>query len=338
MTTTQRQIRALYTAQTIPGLEAPYNTLHLKVYYPALYTGSPEQRNSGQLPADNNAAPYPVFIMMPGINTAPESYAWLAKHLAENGIIAVTYSLIVSELGYVSLGPGLDIDALRPEYFGKKPVCVSLNPILEKLAELNANGELKNLLDLDNIILGGHSGGGSAALYSANPQWHRGVKAAISYGAHTGTTTLLGWPQDTLLPLNHNNPVLIMGGNQDGVIAASSFRYSASEAGEDTPKPSDSYQRLERTFNESIHDNEQHNHLIIIDGANHSTICDPADTCTGRHFLDWPETSPGNELRSLMAELSVNFIYGSVLGNSEQQKKFKHLSATNNAIFLVKHR
>lgn len=302
--TVERQIRALYTAQTIPDLAPPFNTLHIKIYYPALYSGSLEERNSGQLPVDNSAAPYPVFIMLPGINVAPESYAWLARQLVANNIICVTYSLIVSELGYVSLSPGLDIDALRPANFGKQPVCLALNPLLEKLAELNRDGELKNLFDLDAIILGGHSGGGTAALYSANPDWHQGVKGAMAYGAHTGATTFLGWPENTVLPLPHNKPALILGGAQDGVIAASNFRYG----GDAEPQPSDSYQRLLQSFDQSLQDLDGQHRLVILDGANHFTLCDPADTSTGRPFLDWPETRDGDSLRRQIGALIVEFI------------------------------
>jgi predicted dienelactone hydrolase len=300
--TAERQIRALYTAQTIPDLEPPYNSLHLKIYYPALYNGSLEERNSGQLPVDSSNAPYPVFIMLPGINTPPDSYAWLARHLVANNIICVTYSLIVSELGYISLSPGLDIDALRPANYGNKPVCLALNPIIEKLTELNQNGELKNLFDLDNIILGGHSGGGTAALYSANPEFHHGVKGAIAYGAHTGATTFLGWPENTVLPLKHDLPVMILGGDRDGVIAASNFRYG----GDVIPQADDSWKRLERSFTESLRDNDNKHVLAIINGANHSSLCHPADTSTGRPFLDWPANND-EQNRQLIAELVTAF-------------------------------
>jgi hypothetical protein len=141
------------------------------------------------------------------------------------------------------------------------------------------------------------------------------VKGAIAYGAHTGATTFLGWPENTVLPLPHTNPVMILGGKQDGVIAASNFRYT----GDAKPQTEDSYKRLERTFNESLADNNGKSLLVILEHANHFTLCDPADVTTGRHFLDWPETAPGNESRELISRLISEFIKGNVLNHTSQQ-------------------
>jgi len=53
--------------------------VNLKIYYPALYGDSAEERNSGLVPADRVAAPYPVVVLLPGINLAGDSSAWLAS-------------------------------------------------------------------------------------------------------------------------------------------------------------------------------------------------------------------------------------------------------------------
>ena len=49
-------VRALYRAISIPGAAAPYASAALKVYYPACYGGSEEERNSGVIPAASQGA------------------------------------------------------------------------------------------------------------------------------------------------------------------------------------------------------------------------------------------------------------------------------------------
>ena len=61
-------IRALFHATTLPNASAPYNVLHLKVYYPAAPTNSDAERMSGVISADKMSAPMPVVIFFNGIN------------------------------------------------------------------------------------------------------------------------------------------------------------------------------------------------------------------------------------------------------------------------------
>lgn len=48
--------RALYRAVRIAEARAPYDTLHLKVLYPARLSNSPEERNTGHVPVDATRA------------------------------------------------------------------------------------------------------------------------------------------------------------------------------------------------------------------------------------------------------------------------------------------
>ncbi|NJN44723.1 MAG: hypothetical protein HC806_08405 [Anaerolineae bacterium] len=58
-------IRAFYRSTTVSGTNPPYNTLTLKVYYPALFTDSHQERNTGVIPPDRAGAPYLVVIICP---------------------------------------------------------------------------------------------------------------------------------------------------------------------------------------------------------------------------------------------------------------------------------
>ncbi|NJN44725.1 MAG: hypothetical protein HC806_08415 [Anaerolineae bacterium] len=51
------------------------------------------------------------------------------------------------------------------------------------------------------------------------------MKGAFSYAGHTGASTMLGWPERTILPPSGDVSLLILGGTNDGVIEASSHRY-----------------------------------------------------------------------------------------------------------------
>lgn len=293
--------RALYRAAKILGAPSPYDALSLKVYYPALAPDSPEARNTGLVPADASAAPFPVVILLPGINVGPESYQWLAMELVESGLVVVTYAWIAEDLpGSISLTPGINLALLRPDSFGSGPTASALPALLTELDHLQAGGVLAGRLDLGRIILGGHSAGGTIALQNANPAWFPQVKAAFSYGGHTMASTLLGWPPATVLPLAPDCPLLLLGGTQDGVVAASSRRYEA----EASPTLA-----LERTFDEAVTGGHGHDFLLLLEGANHFTIAHPADRTTGRPFLDWPPTQPEDELRSLLAEIIRTFIH-----------------------------
>jgi pimeloyl-ACP methyl ester carboxylesterase len=127
------------------------------------------------------------------------------------------------------------------------------------------------MLNLDHIVLGGHSAGGTIALQNADARYFPQIKAAFAYAGHTMVATVMGFPAGTVLALPPR-PMLIMGGTEDGVIAASSGRYGQ----ESTHNP------ILRTFREAA----QQGALVIFEGANHFACVHPMDTTTGRGFLE----------------------------------------------------
>ncbi len=318
-------VRAIYRAICIQGGTAPYDRANLKVYYPGDYGDSAEERNSGVIPAHTSGAPFPVLIILPGINVGPEAYSWLAHTLVERGLVCVTFSHVAEEMpGYISLTPGLSIAALAPDNYGHRPSATVLGSILEELQLLNTTGVLEGKLNLDRIVLGGHSAGGSVALLNARADWFPGVCAAFSYGAHAGAATALGWPEDALFELPDALPVLIMGGTQDGCIANSGARYGKSQtsaakeraaATESTAAAESAAategaaatEKVERTFDEALRSDRGDSYLAIIDGANHFSMAWPADHSTGRPFIDLPATQPDEQLRELLGQLVCQF-------------------------------
>jgi dienelactone hydrolase len=293
-------IRALFHAATLPNAVAPYNVLHLKIYYPAAPTNSDTERMSGVIPADKSHAPMPVVIFFNGINVGMESYHWLAVKLAEANLVVLMYSHIAETLPTViGLTPSIDLSRVKPDSYGSGPTCPAIQPILELLAQLNDDDKspLYQTLDLNTIILGGHSAGGTVALQ--NGQFFEQVKAVFSYAGHTMASTMLGFAPGTVLKIGSKR-TLLMRGDRDGVIAASRVRYGA-EGQEKDP--------VEKTFDEACQPsagNEAYD--VLLQGANHFAIAHPLDETTGRFFLDMELTRDGEEVRNQIAELIVAFI------------------------------
>lgn len=91
---------------------------------------------------------------------------------------------------------------------------------------MNRTGLLSGLLDLERVVLAGHSGGGTVALENANPAWFP-VVATFTYAAHTMASVMLGHGPSTVLAMPGAIPTLMVAGELDGVMAASSDRYRA---------------------------------------------------------------------------------------------------------------
>ena len=310
-------VRAFYRAISIPGCAAPYDRASLKIYYPCAPGGSDEERNSGVIPAATEGAPFPVAIILPGINVGPESYGWLARGLAAGGVITVTYTLVAEEMpGYISLTPGLSMAALAPANYGQSPSATALAPILQELALLNRQGLLAGLLDLERVVLGGHSAGGTVAILNARPDWFPGIAAAFSYGAHAGAATALGYPPDSLFNVPARVPLLIMGGSRDGCIAHSAGRYGQDREGSATAK-------VELTFDRGLNCDRGDSYLAIIDGANHFSLAWPRDDTTGRPFIDLPTTRPDEQLRGLLAELVRDFVAATLRGDESARSRLE---------------
>lgn len=281
------------------------------LYYPGDDRRLEEARLTGQVPADETDAPWPVVVLLPGINVAPDGYRWLAHRLVVDGLCVVTYAAIGS-LGPAGRGitPGLDLAALAPDTIGTRPSSTALGPLLAHLSELAADehSPVAEHLDLGRVVVGGHSAGGTAALHNSDPSWVLGLQAVFAYAAHTMVATALGHGEAAVAPIPAKVPMLLLGGADDGVIAASRDRYRTDDGVHDP---------VRRTFAEAIQRQQGDSWLVELADAGHFAICDPVDTTSGRSFLEPDSATADPAVQELLGDLIAAFTAAS-LGRSSR--------------------
>lgn len=293
-------VRATHTAVRAEGFDSPWDTLHLKVFYPAVPTGSDAERLTGRIPVDADATPLPVAIILHGINVTTESYRWLAEELAAAGIVAVTFSW-VGELfaGQYGLTPGVDIAAAGPDTYGTRPTCPGIPAVLAGLRALAADeqSELHDALDLTRVAVVGHSAGGTMVLQ--NGGYFDEVVAGVAFGAHNLASEVLGHEPGIVLDCPGDEPLLLMGGTADGVIARSADRYGTDAHDRDP---------LDRTWEDGLGGRHAGSHLVRIDGATHFAMTHPIDLTAARAFLEPDQPANASEHRALVGRLTVAFL------------------------------
>ncbi|MCY0930174.1 hypothetical protein OTB20_29090 [Streptomyces sp. H27-H1] len=291
------EVRSLWWACRVPGLKEPFDTAHLRVFYPARATGSDAERLTGVVAADAGSGPFPVVVLLPGINVPADSYRWLAVLLAGRGFVVVTPEL-VGELfgGSHGVTPGIDLEACGPGAYGSRATTPLIGAVLAALAERAPASPLAGLLDAERVVVGGHSAGGTVALQSAAHV--PGLRGVFTYGAHTLVAAALGHPPGTVLPVGAEVPVLLMSGEHDGVVAASTDRYGAAPAAIADP--------VARTFHDALTDAGGAHAWVKIAGAGHFTICDPVDATSARSFLEAPRAGR-DQARALIGRLAAAF-------------------------------
>ncbi|OKH15413.1 dienelactone hydrolase [Fischerella major NIES-592] len=319
-------VRAFFQAAKVESAESPYDTIYLKILYPAQMSGSHTEKNMGIVPADRQKAPFPVVIFFNGFNCEAHVYQWLAVKLVERGLVVVTFNWVAENLpGVVSLTPGVDITTWKPEIYGTVPTASALPTLLAKIEQLQGEGILTGMLDLERVILGGHSAGGRVAIENANPSFFPQVAASFAYAAHSMGGTIMGYEPGTILPLPDSLPMLLIGGTCDGVITNSSDRYGITSGDPTTA--------VMRTFQEAIAGGRNDSYLVFLEGANHFTIANPFDFTTGRAFLDFPTTQSPEALQLLIADIIGLFIDAHVC---HQAKAFNELNRLlNNSNTLI---
>lgn len=78
-------VRAFFEAAKVEGAQSPYDTIHLKILYPAQIPDQLEKSTQIE-PANPENAPFPVVILFNGFNCDAQQYQWLAVKLVERGI------------------------------------------------------------------------------------------------------------------------------------------------------------------------------------------------------------------------------------------------------------
>jgi dienelactone hydrolase len=312
-------VRSLRTATRVPGATAPFDTVHVTVRYPALPARDDVERMSGRLAVDDSGAPYPVVVLVSGVNCPGDAYRWLAFRLVEAGFVVVGYDW-VGELfpGEHGLTPGVDIVAAGPDHYGERPTTPALRPVLDTLAALDGSGQLAGLLDLDRVGVVGHSAGGTVLLQSVRPAWFPEVRAVVAYGAHTMASQMIGYPPNTLLPAPVEAPTLLVAGTHDGVVAASAIRYGE-EAGAAGHDP------IERTWREALPATTEA-WLVHLAGAGHMLAAHPEDPSTARGFLEEPTDADHDRLRSVLGDLVAAFLTAHLTDHPDAKTRLEQLA------------
>lgn len=321
-------VRAIYRALQAAGAP-PYNTITVKIFYPAVWSNDGSAQVTGIMPPDTSRAPFPVILFFPGVNCESYMYYWLAEAIAADGVVVAVMSWVAQNLpGRVSLTPGIDLKMIAPDCYGTGFTASSLPLLLEMLTALNSESVLAGQLDLNKLILAGHSAGGTLALQNANKRHLPNVVAAISYCANPLATTVLGGnAAGELLPLPSDVPMLMIGATEDGIGTHHNTIYGRpNTTGADT---------ILATFSEAFARANGDSACVIVRGANHYSLAHPLDETTGRAFLDTPETADNELLRAFIASLMKTFIAAQVRGDTTAQTHFDELLQTSSLIAAV---
>ncbi|MGF1490605.1 MAG: alpha/beta hydrolase family protein [Prochloraceae cyanobacterium] len=314
-------IRSFWRAVKVETAEPPYDTLHLKVLYPAQET---EKEQQIFLPANSEIAPFPVIIFFNGANCSLEGYQWLGVELAKRGTVVILFNWVAELIpGIVGLAPArFNQDARKPDVYGTIPTTTVLPLILAELERLNSQGLLAGMLDLENIAIGGHSAGARLALENATPQFFPQLKAVFVYGGHSAGAVQSGYEPGTILKLPSILPTLLIGGNCDGIIANASSIYGL-EKWETPATP------IIRTFKEGISSDRNDSYLVILAGANHYSINQNIDITDNLSYRDFTATQPREKIHSLLAETISLFIESYLLNQDSASDRLMELLETN---------
>lgn len=294
-------VRALLRVAVVENATPPTNHINMKVFYPALPATEPVHIQTAILPFDPQWSGAPIVIFLPGVNCSAYTYEWLAKALAEQGVVTVLTEWLAENIpGRLSISPGIDLEAVKVENYGQQPTSSSLTTLYDAVLALRDNSTIGEHVNFENIIFGGHSAGGTMALQNANRAWFPRLKASFAYCSNPlATGTLGGWDAGVIPPVPHDVPTLIMGAECDGIGDHHNASFgNANESGADV---------IQRLFETTPYRNSM---LCVFGGANHHTICYPVDTSIGRVFLDTVLETDDTPIRHEIARLVAQFING----------------------------
>jgi len=319
-------VRAVFDAVRVPGLESPIDTVHFRVAYPAAPPEPDADPTLGLVRPARSDRTMPVVVLHPNFNCGPELYHWLARALALAGFAVVTFAFVGPLIGNrPGLSTGIDLDAVGPGALGTRDPHLFLRALLDRLG---GNGELQGTLDLDTLILGGHSAGGTLALLAASRKFHPEVRGAFTYGGHTRAQVPQGYGEAAYLPLAGGVPLLLMAGTADGVVTA----VETQQTGQLRPG-----HPMAHTFDRSIPTGTEA-WLVIVEGANHYAFAEGYDGSTGRGYLEAPGSLAPVKLRAALAPLVVEFCRAST-GDADAMERLRALDGTGVGIAAeVRHR
>ena len=277
-------VRAIWDALRVPGAHEPYDTVHYRVAFPAAAPDPERDPVLGLVPPLHGDLP--IVVLHPNFNLDGIGLRWLERALAMSGCAVVTPQWVGPMFdGRPGLPTGIDVASLRHSY-------------LDALRDSLSRCLVGESLDLDRMVLGGHSAGGTLALLASDQ-----VLGAFSYGGHTRAQAPQGHGVDHYLPLPGSSPLLLMAGAADGVVTA-----IAQAQGHDalaTP--------MAQTFRNAAAVGRPA-WLLMVEGADHYSFLGEYDGSSGRGYLEPEGPRPAAEVRAVLEPCITAFVAGCVGG------------------------
>ena len=303
------EVLAVYDAYHFPDCDVPYNAGRMKIFYPATVDMEGEQG------PNRLGAPYPVVIFLVGGFIEMNRYQWLAERLVRDAkVVCVCCDAMVSLEDFAVLMPLCRKDPINS-------TAKALETALAKLHDHNENSKLAGMMDLNRIVLGGHSTGGGLALEYAVSEKGTEIAAVFCYGAHHAQ---FGDGNQEIFPRNViSMPTLLLVGNRDGVIERFSSRYGV--------KWTSAAEPVRRTFAECLK-SDGSGIYIEFDDFNHFALVDPVDQTMGSVVSDHAMTVSKQAAIEELGHVITLFVQQHGHGDETAAKKLRDHLQTENAM------
>lgn len=264
----------------------------IKVLYPATNkTITPFNR----APKEGNS--FPIVLFFSGGLISSDRYQWLGEKLVlETNVVFVTFNHI-TEFNHTKILLAGELNAPPSQ---ESAVIVGLKA---KLIELNKKSILAGRLDLDRIVVGGHSLGGVFALFASNKKIIPAIKGVFTYGSQTAAGPGQELPPATILPIPGLTPLLLLAGTRDGIVQSSGPNYGTEWKNATEP--------VRRTFFEALKPNRQACY-IEVRGSSHMEIVDPEDHSLTLASVDFKPILPKKYFEFILSNVVSVFIQNSV--------------------------
>lgn len=165
-------------------------------------------------PVAGDGAPYPVLVLMPGMNLAATDYTTLAEGLAGRGYVVAAVNPTYSAPVVVFADGGI-VQSSRDAIFDPSEALATewardATFVADRLAELSAGtGPLAGALDVERLGLLGHSFGGTAATQACRLDAR--CLAAVALDAE---------PHPEVISSGFDRPLMLLMGEAAGAFAA----------------------------------------------------------------------------------------------------------------------
>eukprot|EP00210_Caulerpa_lentillifera_P002780 g2656.t1 len=302
--------RKSYVGSAVAYLNNPdalsHKSAHMKILFPS------SGNFIGLSASPKEGPPYPVIIFPPGALVESNRYQWLGEELVvHTGVAFVTYD----QMGNFN-GTDFLLSVVSDNSTGVRGSSI-IKVILDKLIEFNNTGTLAGRLDLDRIILGGHSSGGSLALFTGNKEFLPSCIGVFTYGTHTADLSPRAVPPVSIRPIPGNVPLLLMVGTHDGVIQRTRSLHDT--------QWENSTVLVRRMYQEGLEPGRPACY-VALDGANHMAILNPEDFTLPNTARDFALTRPKKLVEQVLSHVITKFVHGVLQNATLDEQSYKSVA------------